>query len=139
MKLEGLIKEGHSRATLYTQKQKPFLKQLGLKNVEKLKDGTINVDIFPLSFRVLKYDYFFENVTWDETRVETFGFIGIEEIVYNSKSWEKPGYIYVPHNSPHFKNKSYMEIMAIEIPGITAGDKIALGIEEGKIELYTDH
>lgn len=139
MKLEGLIKKGHGRATFYTQKQKPFFKQLGLRNVEKLRDGTINLDISSLTFGVLKYDHFFENVIWDETRVETFGFVEIEEMLYNNKKWEKPGYICVPHKSPHFKNKSYMEIMAVEIPGITAGNKITLGIEEGKIELYTDH
>lgn len=139
MKLEGIIKKGHGRATFYTQKQKPFFKQLDLRNVEKLRDGTINLDISPLTFRALKYDHFFEDVIWDETRVETFGFVEIEEITYNGKNWEKPGYIYVPHNSPHFKNKIYMEVVAVEIPGITAGDKIALGIEEGKIELYIDH
>lgn len=137
MKLEGIVKEGKGRAANYIPKQKPYFKQAGLKNVDNLKDGSINIDISPLKYEILNFDYFLKNVKWDIGRIEDFGFITIEKIIYNNCEWEKPGYIYIPHNSPHFANKSQFEVIAVEILGIADNKDIKLIIKDGKLKCYS--
>lgn len=136
MKLEGIVKEGKGRANITIAKQKPFFKQEGLKNVDNFEDGSINVDISPSKYEVLKFDYFFENIKWDKDKIEDFGFIIIEKIIYNNCEWVKPGYIYIPHNSPHFNDKSQFEVMSIKIHGIISDKEIGLIIKEGKLKYY---
>ncbi|MBU4502754.1 MAG: hypothetical protein KKA79_09235 [Nanoarchaeota archaeon] len=136
MKLEGIVKEGKGRANITIAKQKICFQQLGLKNVEKFKDGSINIDISPLKYEILNFDYFFENVEWDKDKTENFGFVTIEKIIYNNCKWKKPGYIYIPHNSPHFSNKSQFEVISIEIDDIMNDKGICLIIKEGKLKHY---
>ena len=133
MKLEGIVCKGLGLATKTIPLQKPFFKQKGLKNIDNFKECTINVNISPLKYELLKLDYYFEKIKWDENEIEDFGFIKIEKIIYNNSTWEKPGYIYIPYNSPHFENKNQFEVISVEIESIENNKEIKIEIQEGKL------
>ena len=135
MEIHGTIKQGFGTATRCTRIQKPHFKKLGLPLAQELKAGTLNLDTSPLEFEILNFDYFYEDVEWDENRFETFGFIDIEEIIYNGQVFKKPGYIYVPHGSRHFGEKSFMEIIAKEINSTQYENDLGLVVEEGKVKI----
>lgn len=134
MRLTGIIKSGIGDATGNTSTQKPFWKERGLPRVDDLKSGTINVDLSPFWYEVVAYDYFFGDIEWEPHKVEDFGFIQIEHIFYNRIYW-KPGYLYFPHRSPHFKNKNPIEICAVAISAVRPGEAIQVVIKKGKLIL----
>jgi CTP-dependent riboflavin kinase len=132
MVIKGKIIKGLGWAKKTVSYQKPFFKQKGLPGVDRLKDGTINIDIRPVKYKRLNFDYFFKKIANGLGELEDFGFIKIGKIIYNNKEFKNPGYIYIPHKSPHFKNKNQLEIIAIEIPGLKMDNEIELEIDEEK-------
>lgn len=134
MIISGIITNGLGVAVQTIDQQRPFFKERGLKNLDQLQNGTINIDISPKKFSILSFDYFYKNINWESKGTEDFGFIEIKEIKYNGKIYS-PGYIYIPHNSPHFSNTSHLEVVAVTIPDIDSGHPIELLVNDGKIQL----
>lgn len=137
MIIEGILAKGLGHATETIPSQKELFKELGLPNVEKFFNGTLNIDISPRKFSVLKYDYFFKAVEWGSknNKAEDFGFIKIAALEYADEHYDQVGYIYVPFNSPHFSNPSQFEVISIPIPKIEMGNKIRIHIDSNKIKL----
>ena len=138
MKIKGVIKEGLGLAGYTIYKQKPLFRERGLPGIDRMETKTLNLDISPFVFRILRYDYFFEDVECEPFGVESFGFIQIDKIVYQSEGFEKPGYIYIPILSPHFSRRSQIEVISVKIPGLKAGDVIELEVKDGKLDLETE-
>jgi len=124
--LIGKISQGFGAATKTIAAQRSLFEKLGLKDVERLRDGTINIDISPNQFFPDNYDYFFKSVEWENGNIEDFGFIKIDKIIYQGQTYNGPGYIYVPHNSPHFSKRNQIEVLAIPIAGAQAGIPIEI-------------
>ena len=110
--------------------QKPFFEQAGVEGISEMYNGTVNVDISPLKFEILKPDYEV-TCTWFEELAETFWFVRVL-IKYEGK--EYAGYIYYPCPS---RVKSHdddtVELLTKKIPGMAYGKDIAILVPGGKI------
>jgi len=118
------------------KRQKKYFLKLGLPNVEHMFDGTINIDTSPESYEIVGFDYYFKNVrhkSFSRKRREDFGFIIIEELIHNNVNYKKWGYIYIPHNSPHFKDLHTFELIGPELENFQAFDTFKLLINADRL------
>jgi hypothetical protein len=117
------------------EKQKPYFKELGL-DLDAYFNGTLNISIAPLTFKVLKPDFMFEKVAWTDLHPpETFSFLRCNVIFKNT---EFAGWVYYPHpetKKNHFQGQSLLEIIAMKISNIQYDDEVKLEIDEGKIKV----
>lgn len=113
------------------EKQKPFFKTLGLDLYEYF-NGTLNISIAPLKFKMKHPEFTFELVEWTDLHPpETFSFSRCK-VFFKGKGYT--GWVYYPHpetKKSHFQNESLIEVISYEIPKIQYGDEI-------EIELNTD-
>ncbi len=113
------------------EKQKPFFKTLGLDLYEYF-NGTLNISIAPLKFKMRHPELTFELVEWTDLHPpETFSFSRCK-VFFKGKGYI--GWVYYPHpetKKTHFQNESLIEVISYEIPKIQYGDEI-------EIELNTD-
>ncbi len=132
----GVIVKGlGGAARSLSELQSPLFKNLGLPIAGQFHKGTINIDITPNKFEVLGFDYLLKNIEWEPGRFEDFGFVVIKEIKHNGRNYSNPGYIYVPHSSPHFTNHSQLEIWAVPIHNAADGDSITFSLDDKKLKL----
>jgi hypothetical protein len=119
------------------ERQRPIFKSLGL-DLDTCFNGTLNIDIRPLTFRVLRPQYTFERVAWTDLHPpETFSF---SRCLVFYKGLDYDGWVYYPHpetKERHFQNPSLLEVIAMPIPEIQYGDAVKLGINSGEIEIST--
>jgi hypothetical protein len=142
-RLQGILVRGHQVASRPSQdypygtieKQKPFFKTLGLDLSEHF-DGTLNISIAPLTFRMSAGQFTFERVEWtDRHPPETFSFSQCKVVF---KGVEYPGWVYYPHpetKKDHFQNPSVIEVITREIPGIRYGDRLEVEIDTAEIQV----
>ena len=106
------------------ERQRPLFKALGL-DLDDYFNGTLNIDIRPLTFRMLKPLYTFERVAWTELHPpETFSFSRCQ-VIYRGLEYD--GWVYYPHPETklrHFQNPSLLEVIALPIPGIGYGEAV---------------
>lgn len=98
--------------------------------------ATLNIDIAPLEWHLVKPDYCFELVEWLEgVPAETFSFVHAEiEVCGNVNS----ALIYHPHpdtKPAHFQAPSVIEVLAPFIPGVSYGDVVTLILDSQKLSL----
>lgn len=141
--LKGILTRGYQVASRPSQdypystleKQKPYFKELGL-DLHPYFNGTLNISIAPLTFKMVKPDFTFEKVEWTDLHPpETFSFSRCNVIFKNKKY---TGWVYYPHpetKKNHFQNPSLIEVITIKIPNIQYGDKIELEINEDEIKV----
>jgi hypothetical protein len=112
--------------------QKPFFREAGVENIMEMYSGTINVDISPDKFKILKPDH---EITceWWEGLTETF-WLAKAIIIHNEIEYD--GYVYYPCPS---KVKSHdddiVEFLTYEIPELEYGDEIVAKVSIDKIQL----
>ncbi|MDO8601096.1 MAG: hypothetical protein Q7R46_00260 [bacterium] len=112
-------------------KQKKFFVEAGVAGIQNCYNGTINVDIQPYQFKIIKPDY---EVTceWSPGTVETFWFVGVD---INLKGKNYDGYIYYPCPSPVKNHKDdTVELLAPKIENLRYGDPISIKIDADKVE-----
>ncbi len=112
--------------------QKPFFEQAEIEGISEMYNGTINVDISPLEFKILQPDY---EVTckWFEELSETFWFIKVL-IEYEGKEYK--GYIYYPCPSDvKSHNDDTVELLSQKIPEMVYGKEIAILVPGGKLKV----
>lgn len=112
--------------------QKPFFEEAGVIGVSEMYSGTINVDISPNTFEILKPDY---EITceWFEGLTETFWLVGAF-INYDDKEYK--GYIYYPCPSEvKSHDDDVVELLTTKIPGVNYGDAISVKVSGDKIRL----
>lgn len=141
--LQGILTRGHQVASRPSkdypystlEKQKPYFKQLGM-DLYPYFNGTLNISIAPLTFRMIKPEITFEKVEWTDLHPpETFSFSRCN-VIFKSK--EYAGWVYYPHPETkrnHFQNASLIEVIAFEIQNIQYGDAVEIEIDSNQIKV----
>lgn len=139
--LQGHVKKGHRIAsglnpdrtlalnnTIFLQK--PFFEKAFIPNISKVYNGTINIDIAPKKFKIIKPDY---EVTceWIEGVVETFWLVNVKvcfmKLYYN-------GYIYYPCTSEiKSHDDDVVELLIVKISNLQYGEEIMVYVPAKKI------
>jgi hypothetical protein len=117
------------------QRQRPLFKQRGL-DLGGYFDGTLNIDIRPFEFSLLKPEFTFKNVEWTELHPpEHFSFSHCK-VIFDRVRYE--GWVYYPHPETklrNFQNPSLLEVIAPLIPDIKYGDGVEVLINPERIEV----
>lgn len=141
-RISGILTRGHQVASRPSkdypystlEKQKPYFKNLGL-DLNPYFNGTLNISIAPLTFRMLKPEFTFEKVEWTDLHPpETFSFSRCN-VIFKSK--EYAGWVYYPHpetKKNHFQNPSLIEVITFEIQKIQYGDHVEIEINPDEIK-----
>ena len=105
-------------------RQRPLFKARGL-DLSAHFNGTLNIDIQPNTFKLLKPEFTFHHVEWTDLHPpEHFSFSRCR-VIYNDIEYD--GWVYYPHPETklrHFQNPSLLEVIAVHIPQIQYGDKL---------------
>lgn len=116
-------------------RQRPIFASRGLDLSSYFK-GTLNIDISPHTFKLIKPEFTFHNVEWTDLHPpEHFSFSGCK-VVFNGSEYD--GWVYYPHPETklrHFQNPSLLEVIAVEIKGIQYGDEADVLVKAGEISI----
>lgn len=116
-------------------RQRPLFAARGL-DLSEYFNGSLNVDIRPRTFKMVKPQYTFPLVEWTDLHPpETFSFSRCK-VIY--KNIEYDGWVYYPHPETklrNFQNPSLIEVIALEIPGIRYGDELDVMVNPDEIEV----
>jgi len=144
--LAGILMRGHQVASRPSkdypysslEKQKPYFKSLGL-DLSEFYNGTLNISIAPLNFKMKAPEMTFELVEWTDLHPpETFSFSRCKVIF---SSHEYSGWIYYPHpetKKAHFQDDSIIEVIAHPIANVQYGDRLGIKINPNEIQIL-DH
>jgi hypothetical protein len=118
-------------------RQRPIFKSRGL-DLDNYFNGTLNVDIHPYAFELVKPEFTFTHVEWTDLHpAEHFSFSRCK-VIY--KEIEYDGWVYYPHPETklrHFQNPSLLEVIAAPIPEIVYGDEVQVLINDEEIKVST--
>ncbi|MFT3891286.1 MAG: hypothetical protein QM730_06600 [Anaerolineales bacterium] len=116
-------------------KQRPLFARRGF-DLSGYFNGSLNVDISPRTFKMVKPQYTFPLVEWTDLHPpETFSFSRCR-VIYQGMEYD--GWVYYPHpetKKRNFQNPSLIEVIAMEIPGIRYGDELDLMLNPDEIEV----
>ena len=105
-------------------RQRPIFKERGL-DLSEYFNGSLNMDIRPRQFEMVKPQYTFEHVEWTDLHPpETFSFSNCK-VIYKDVEYE--GWVYYPHPETklrNFHNPSLLEVISKPIPNIHYGDEL---------------
>lgn len=141
--LEGTILRGYRVASGPSQdypygaldRQRPIFKRRGL-DLAGYFNGTLNVDIRPYIFRMVKPAYTFRHVAWTDLHPpEDFSFSRCRVVHLDL---EYDGWVYYPHPETklrNFQNPSLLEVIARPISGLQYGDPLRVFVNPAEIEV----
>ena len=116
-------------------RQRPIFASRGL-DLEGYFNGTLNVDIRPLTFRMVRPKFTFRDVEWTDLHPpEHFSFSHCQ-VIYNGGEYD--GWVYYPHpetKKRNFQNPSLLEVIARPIPGVRYGDELQVRLDPEEIEI----
>jgi hypothetical protein len=116
-------------------RQRPIFASRGL-DLSSYFNGTLNIDIRPHTFQMLKPEYTFRHVEWTDMHPpEHFSFSRCKVIFRNV---EYDGWVYYPHPETkirNFQNPSLLEVIAMPIPEIQYGDDVDVLVNPGEIAI----
>jgi hypothetical protein len=116
-------------------RQRPIFKARGL-DLEGYFNGTLNIDLRPFTFKLIKPEFTFRNVEWTDLHPpENFSFSRCK-VIYKEIEYE--GWVYYPHPETklrHFQDPSLLEVIALPIPEIKYGDEVQVCIHPDRIEV----
>ena len=116
-------------------RQRPIFKDRGL-DLSGYFNGTLNVDIRPFVFRLIKPEFTFRNVEWTDLHPpEHFSFSHCR-VSYGGAEYE--GWVYYPHpetKKRNFQNPSLLEVIAAQVPNIKYGDELQVQVNPERIEV----
>ena len=105
-------------------RQRPLFKSRGL-DLTAYFNGTLNIDIRPNTFKLVRPEFTFQHVEWTDLHPpEHFSFSRCRVI---HKDIEYEGWVYYPHPETklrHFQDPSLLEVIAVHIPHIKYGDEL---------------
>jgi hypothetical protein len=143
--LHGIVVQGYRVASSPSKdypygaldRQRPFFKLRGL-DLSEYFNGTLNIDIRPYSFKLIKPEFTFHNVEWTDLHPpEHFSFSRCK-IIFQSKEYD--GWVYYPHPETklrHHQNPSLLEVIAYPIPQIRYGNEVEVLLNSEEIEVIT--
>lgn len=145
MKVNAVVRQGHGvasgkakdprypKGTIKAQYEHFLQKGLDLSQYFL---GTINLDIAPYFFEIIKPKYFLENISWSEfIPPENFYFFDVS-LQLNENTYT--GLIYMPDpvtKAEHFQNPSILELLLPKIDSLKYGDTVIVEVDEEQIEL----
>ena len=113
----------------------PIFKSRGL-DLSGYFNGTLNIDIHPHTFKLIKPEYTFQHVEWTDLHPpEHFSFSHCK-VIYKDIEYE--GWVYHPHPETklrHFQDPSLLEVIAYPIPEIKYGDEVQVLVNPEEIEV----
>jgi len=116
-------------------RQRPLFTARGL-DLSAFFNGSLNVDISPRTFKMVKPQFTFPLVEWTDLHPpETFSFSRCK-VIFTSVEYD--GWVYYPHPETklrNFQNPSLIEVIAMEIPGIQYGDELDVMVNPAEIEV----
>ena len=114
-------------------RQRPLFKERGL-DLNSYFNGTLNINIQPHSFKLLKPEFTFQHVEWTDLHPpEHFSFSRCK-VIYKDIEYE--GWIYYPHPETklrHFQNPSLLEVIAVPILDLKYGDELDVLVKPEEI------
>lgn len=114
-------------------RQRPIFAARGL-DLSAYFNGTLNIDISPRTFTLIKPGFTFHKVEWTDLHPpEHFSFSRCK-VIFNRIEFD--GWVYFPHPETklrHFQNPSLLEVIAMEIPGIKYGSELAVLVNPDEI------
>ena len=114
-------------------RQRPLFKARGL-DLSDYFNGSLNLDIRPATFAMLKPEFTFPLVEWTDLHPpETFSFSRCRVVFRES---EYDGWVYYPHPETkrrNFQNPSLLEVIARPIAGIQYGDALGVWVNGNEI------
>jgi hypothetical protein len=130
--VRGIIIQGYRVASGPSQdypygaleKQKPIFKSRGL-DLDNYFNGTLNIDIRPYTFQLIKPEFTFHNVEWTDLHPPEHFSFSRGKVVYKGTEYE--GWVYYPHPETkrrNFQNHSLLEVITYPIPEIRYGDEV---------------
>lgn len=103
-------------------------------DLSRFFNGTLNVDIRPHTFRMLKPQYTFYNVEWTDLHPpEHFSFSRCK-VIFREVDYD--GWVYYPHPETkirNFQNPSLLEVIALPIPGLEYGGEVDVLVNPAEI------
>lgn len=116
-------------------RQRPLFRARGL-DLGPCFDGTLNIDIRPVTFKLFKPELTFQHVEWTDLHPpEHFSFSRCK-VIYKEVEYE--GWVYYPHPETklrHFQNPSLLEVIAVLIPDIKYGDELDVLVNPKEIHV----
>lgn len=131
------VASGHSQQYPYgsLERQVPIFKARGL-DLAGCFLGTLNIDIRPLAFELVKPEFTFRRVEWTDLHPpEDFSFSRCEVAV---SGIHYPAWIYFPHPETkrrNFQDPSLLEVIAARIPNLVPGDALDAFINPERVKL----
>ena len=131
-RLHGVLVQGYRVASAPStnypygalDRQRPLFQERGL-DLNAYFNGTLNIDIQPNTFKLLKPEFTFHHVEWTDLHPpEHFSFSRCK-VIY--KVIEYAGWVYYPHPETklrHFQDPSLLEVIAVHIPQIKYRDHL---------------
>ena len=114
-------------------RQRPIFAARGF-DLSSYFNGTLNIDIRPQKFTLLKPEFTFQHVEWTDLHPpEHFSFSHCKVIF---KDVEYDGWVYYPHPETkirNFQDPSLLEVIAKTIPGISYGDELDILVNHEEI------
>ena len=141
--LHGVIVQGYRVASGPSKdypygaldRQRPIFKARGL-DLNSYFNGTLNVDIRPRVFKMVKPEFTFHSVGWTDLHPpEHFSFSRCK-VLYRDVEYD--GWVYYPHPETklrHFQNPSLVEVIAYPIPEVKYGSKLDLLLNPEEIDV----
>lgn len=117
-------------------RQRPIFASRGL-DLSSYFNGTLNIDIRPHKFNLIKPEFTFHNVEWTDLHPpEHFSFSRCK-VIFREVGYD--GWVYYPHPETklrHFQNPSLLEVIAMGIKDIHYADEVdaLVNAEEISIE-----
>lgn len=116
--------------------QLPYFLALGL-DLRPFHPGTLNVNITPCRYRVIKARHTFDKVKWHPTEpAEDFSFFDVRAIRPGASAVE--GFIYYPHpetKPEHFQQQGVLELLLPFVEGLRYGDEVRLEIPASQMAI----
>lgn len=114
-------------------RQRPNFAARGL-DLGEYFNGTLNIDIRPYTYEMLKPGFTFKDVEWTDLHPpEHFSFSRCRVI---HKDVEYDGWVYYPHPETkirNFQNPSLLEVIAMSILDLAYGDEVDVLVNPGEI------
>jgi hypothetical protein len=142
--VKGILVKGYGVASGPSQdypygaldRQRPHFKERGL-DLDAYFNGTLNIDIRPVTFGLVKPEFTFRDVHWTDLHPpEHFSFSRCK-VAYRDVEYE--GWVYYPHPETkrrNFQNPSLLEVITYAVPRIQIGDEIQVLVNPERIGLH---
>jgi hypothetical protein len=117
------------------ERQIPIFRSHGL-DLSPFFRGTLNIDIRPFVFRLVRPEFTFRAVQWTDLHPpEDFSFSHCR-VVFRRRTYG--GWLYYPHPETkrrNFQSPSLLEVITRRIPRVVPGDRVQVLVDSARVSL----